>query len=124
MVPSLMNSEEVSRRSSSSLGASLDSGFFLGGRREMLVLAEEEEVERWMKSCSLARRARRSFFSRISDSVGMEEAVGCGIRSEPNFEAMSRAREGSVSVSGSESEYGSLGVEGVELRSSLRAEAL
>ena len=43
-------------------------------------------------------------------------------RSKPNFEAMSMACDGSVSVS--ESECRSLGVEGVELRSSLRAEAL
>lgn len=39
----------------------------------MVVLLFEEEGERLMKSCSLARRARRSFFSRIWASVGMEE---------------------------------------------------
>lgn len=52
----------------------------------------------------------------------MEEMGACGTRSEPNFEAMSRALDGSVSVS--ESEWRSLGVEGVEFRSSLRAEAV
>ena len=74
-----------------------------------------------MKSCSLARRARRSFFSRISDSVGMD-AFWCRVKSEPNFEAMSRAF--SVELSASESEWRSLGVDGVEFFSSLSASAL
>ena len=41
MVPSSMKEEEVSRRSESSC-ASLDSGFFLVGRREMVVVVEDE----------------------------------------------------------------------------------
>ena len=76
---------------------------------------------RVMYSCSLARRARRSFFSLISALVGMAEDWRRA-RSEPNLDDTSI----SVLFNGamSDCERRSFGVEGVEALSSFKMSAL
>jgi hypothetical protein len=74
-------------------------------------------VEAGRADCSRARRARRALRSAISVAEGM--ALGAEEAEGPNLEAMSRERDSWGS--GVVATERSLGVEGVELRSSSRA---
>lgn len=87
-------------------------------------MKSSEAAEPALAACSLARRARRSFFSRISAAVGIREDDEPEMAAFPNLASRSRAvwaEEGSMrSRDGLGWEERSRGVEGVELRSSSR----